>query len=143
VSQRALREIYLKCFEIMVKESKPQNIMTSYNKINGVWSHYNYDLATTILREEWGYEGNIMTDWWMQPSASPEFPSVKNNAYRVRAQVDVLMPGGESFAKQKYVFDKAQLATLDKPDGLTRAELQRSAMNVLRFALIRMKERQG
>ena len=141
ISQRALREIYLKCFEIMVKESKPQNIMTSYNKINGVWSHYNYDLVTTILREEWGYEGNIMTDWWMQPSASPEFPTIKNNAYRVRAQVDVLMPGGESFAKQKYVFDKAQLATVGKKDGLTRAELQRGAMNVLKFALIRMEER--
>ena len=139
VSQRALREIYLKCFEIMVKESNPQNIMTSYNKINGVWSHYNYDLATTILREEWGYEGNIVTDWWMQPSASPEFPSVKNNAYRVRAQVDVLMPGGESFANQKYVFDKSQLATLGQKNGLTRGELQRCAKNVLKFALIRMK----
>ena len=141
VSQRALREIYLKCFEIMVKESKPQNIMTSYNKINGVWSHYNYDLVTTILREEWGYEGNVMTDWWMRYAPSPEFPKIKDNAYRVRAQVDVLMPGGESFAKQKYVFDRAMLATLDKKDGLTRAELQRTAMNVLKFALIRMKER--
>ena len=138
VSQRALREIYLKCFEIVVKESEPQNIMTSYNKINGVWSHYNYDLATTILREEWGYQGNIVTDWWMRKAAMPEFPKIKNSAYRVRAQVDVLMPGGESFSKQKYVFDKEQLATLDKPDGLTRAELQRTAMNVLRFALSRM-----
>ena len=138
VSQRALREIYLKCFEIVVKESEPQNLMTSYNKINGVWSHYNYDLATTVLREEWGYGGNIVTDWWMRKAAMPEFPKIKDNAYRVRAQVDVLMPGGESFSKQKYVFDKAQLATLDKPDGLTRGELQRSAMNVLRFALSRL-----
>ena len=138
VSQRALREIYLKCFEIMVKESEPQNIMTSYNKINGVWSHYNYDLATTILREEWGYDGNIVTDWWMQKAAMPEFPKIKNSAYRVRAQVDVLMPGGESFSDNKYSFDKAQLKTLGKQDGLTRAELQRSAMNVLRFALTRL-----
>ena len=114
--------------------------MTSYNKINGVWSHYNYDLVTTILREEWGYQGNIVTDWWMRKAAMPEFPKIKNSAYRVRAQVDVLMPGGESFSKQKYVFDKEQLATLDKPDGLTRAELQRTAMNVLRFALTRMKQ---
>ena len=138
VSQRALREIYLKCFEIVVKESEPQNLMTSYNKINGVWSHYNYDLATTILREEWGYKGNIVTDWWMRKAAMPEFPKIKNNAYRVRAQVDVLMPGGESYSKQKYAFDKAQLATLDQPDGLTRAELQRTAMNVLRFAMTRI-----
>lgn len=138
VSQRALREIYLKCFEIVVKESEPQNLMTSYNKINGVWSHYNYDLATTILREEWGYRGNILTDWWMQKSAMPEFPRIKNNAYRVRAQVDVLMPGGDSHIQKKYVFDREQLATLDKPDGLTRAELQRTAINVLRFAMTRI-----
>lgn len=142
VSQRALREIYLKCFEIVVKEAKPQNLMTSYNKINGVWSHYNYDLATTILREEWGYEGNIVTDWWMRKAASPEFPKVKDSAYRVRAQVDVLMPGGAYYSEQKYVFDKSQLATLGKKDGLTRGELQRSAMNVLNFALLRLKARE-
>ena len=143
VSQRALREIYLKCFEICVKEAKPQNLMTSYNKINGVWSHYNYDLATTILRQEWGYEGNILTDWWMRPSRSPEFPTIRNNAYRVRAQVDVLMPGGESFNKQKYTFDKNILSTLGQEDGLTRGELQRCAMNVLRFALLRMEKSQA
>ena len=139
VSARALREIYFKCFEICVKEAKPQNLMTSYNKINGVWSHYNYDLVTTVLRKEWGYEGNILTDWWMQRSPSPEFPAVKDNAYRVRAQVDVLMPGSLSRIHQKYVFDKAQLETMGKPDGLTRAELQRCTANVLRFALTRMK----
>ncbi len=140
LSQRALREIYLKCFEICVKDAAPQNLMTSYNKINGVWSHYNYDLVTTVLRSEWGYEGNVVTDWWMQMSASPEFPRIKNSAYRVRAQVDVLMPGGASFGKNKYIFDKEQLSTLGKKGGITRGELQRSAMNVLRFALVRMKK---
>lgn len=138
LSQRALREIYLKNFEICVKEGKPQNIMTSYNKINGVWAHYNYDLATTVLRQEWGYEGNVITDWWMRKSASPEFPALRDNAYRVRAQVDVLMPGNGFYTEKGYKFDKAQLKTLGKPDGLTRAELQRSAMNVLRFALFRI-----
>jgi beta-glucosidase len=122
-----------------VKEGKPQNLMTSYNKINGVWSHYNYDLVTTVLREEWGYGGNVVTDWWMRSSRSPEFPSIKDSAYRVRAQVDVLMPGSESYAKQKYVFDKDILTTLGQPEGLTRAELQRSARNVLRFALTRIQ----
>lgn len=134
VSQRALREIYLKGFEICVKESKPLNIMTSYNKINGVWSHYNYDLVTTVLRKEWGYEGNVMTDWWMQKSASPEFPSVKDNAYRVRSQVDVLMPGGKHNAK-KYKSDGTLLATIGKTDGITRAELERTARNVLNLIL--------
>lgn len=134
VSQRALREIYLKGFEICVKESKPLNIMTSYNKINGVWSHYNYDLVTTVLRKEWGYEGNVMTDWWMQKSASPEFPSIKDNAYRVRAQVDVLMPGGKHNAK-KYKSDGTLLATIGKTDGITRAELERTARNVLNLVL--------
>ncbi len=139
VSERALREIYLRNFEICVKEGKPQNLMTSYNKINGVWSHYNYDLATTVLRKEWGYEGNIVTDWWMRKSKSPEFPKIRDNAYRVRAQVDVLMPGNMSYSQKKYIFDKKQLETLDQPDGLTRAELQRGAKNVLRFALTRME----
>jgi beta-glucosidase len=130
VSQRALREIYLKGFEICVKESKPLNIMTSYNKINGVWSHYNYDLVTTILRGEWGYNGNVITDWWMKKSKSPEFKKIKDNAYRVRAQVDVLMPGGKRTDK-KYKSDGTLLATLGKRDGITRAELERTARNVL------------
>lgn len=67
--------------------------MTSYNKINGVWSHYNYELCTTVLRDEWHFGGMVMTDWWMRYAPSPEFPQLRDNAYRVRAQVDVLMPG--------------------------------------------------
>ena len=135
VTQRALREIYLKGFEICVKESEPLNIMTSYNKINGVWSHYNYDLVTTVLRGEWGYKGNVMTDWWMQKSPSPEFPNIKDNAYRVRSQVDVLMPGGIKRLEKKYRSDGSLLKTLGKPDGITRGELERTAKNVLTLAL--------
>jgi beta-glucosidase len=140
VSQRALREIYLKGFEICVKESQPMNIMTSYNKINGVWSHYNYDLVTTVLRKEWDYTGNVMTDWWMQKSASPEFPKIKDNAYRVRSQVDVLMPGGKHTAKS-YKSDGTLLKTLGKAEGITRGELERGARNVLTLAL-RLKKHQ-
>lgn len=134
VSQRALREIYLKGFEICVKESAPKNIMTSYNKINGVWGHYHYDLVTTILRGEWGYQGNVMTDWWMQPSRSPEFPHMRDNAYRVRAQVDVLMPGGRYLDLLKKP-DGTLLATYGKKDGITLGEMQLCAKNVLRCVM--------
>ncbi|MBQ2847534.1 MAG: glycoside hydrolase family 3 protein [Clostridia bacterium] len=133
LSERALREIYLKGFEICVKTSKPQNIMTSYNKINGVWGHYNYELCERILRGEWGYEGNVMTDWWMRSSKSPEFPNIRDQAYRVRAGVNVLMPGGDRTGRRKP--DGTLLKTLGKPDGITLGELQRNASQVLNFVM--------
>ena len=135
VSERALREIYLRNFEIVVKEAKPLTIMTSYNKVNGVWSHYNYDLVTTVLRGEWGYTGCVITDWWMQKAKSPEFPRLRNNAYRVRAQVDVLMPGDIGHLAKRYKSDGSLLPTLGQPEGIARAELQRTAKNVLTLAL--------
>lgn len=131
VSERALREIYLKGFEIMLKESNPMSIMTSYNKINGVWSHYNYDLVTTVLRQEWGYENLVITDWWMKKSKSPEFPEMEDDAYRVRAQVDVLMPGNQRRNAKGYESNGTLLPTIGKPEGMTRAEIQRTAKNVL------------
>lgn len=133
VSERALREIYLKGFEICIKEAQPQNIMTSYNKINGVYNHYNYELCTDILRKEWNYKGNVMTDWWMQYEKSPEFPNVRDNAYRVRAQVDVLMPGGKRNGKRKP--DGTLLESFGDRGGITLAELQRTAVNALSFAM--------
>lgn len=131
VSERALREIYLKGFEMCVKEANPKAIMTSYNKINGVYSYHNYDLCTTILRSEWGYKNLVMTDWWTRKAKNPDFKGVDDNAYRVRAQVDVLMPGG-SRVRGKY--DGSTLKSLKK-GGLKRAELQRTARNVLNFLL--------
>lgn len=133
VSERALREIYLRGFQIVVAEARPQTIMTSYNKINGVWAHYHHDLVTTVLREEWGYTGLVMTDWWMQPATDPDFPALTNDAYRVRAQVDVLMPGGADFGTAHG--DGSLLASLDQEDGITLAEVQRTAVNVVRFVL--------
>ena len=135
VSQRALREIYLKGFEICVKEADPKNIMTSYNKINGVWGHYHYDLVQTILRQEWGYRGNVITDWWMQSAASPEFPELRDNAYRVRARVDVLMPGGRDFFDRSFQPDGTLLETYGKPDGITLGELQLCARQVLKCVM--------
>ncbi len=135
VSQRALREIYLKGFEICVKEAAPKNLMTSYNKINGVWGHYHYDLVQTILREDWDYRGNILTDWWMQYAPSPEFPKLKSNGYRVRSRVNVLMPGSRNFPDKRRKPDGTLLATLKKEDGITLGELQENAKTVLRCVM--------
>ena len=133
LSERALREIYLKGFEICVREARPKNIMTSYNRINSVYGHYNYELCTAILRNEWGYKGNVITDWWMKNEKSPEFPLIRNQAYRVRAQVDVLMPGGGRIPRRKP--DGTLLESLGKDGGITLGELQRTACNVLRAVI--------
>lgn len=141
VSQRALREIYLKGFEMCIRGAKPDCIMTSYNKLNGVWSYYNYDLATTILRQEWGYDGCVMTDWWIKSAKSKDFGALETHAIRIRAQVDVFMPGSESFGSHKDKSDGTVLRSLGSEDGLTIAELQRSAKNVLRLCMKHMKKR--
>ena len=131
LSQRALREIYLRSFEICLRDAAPLCLMSSYNQINGIWGHYQYELVTGILRREWGYDGLVMTDWWMQPSADPDFPALWNDAYRLRAQVDVLMPGSNAFGDP--TMDPSALESLKKETGLTLGEMQRSAKNVLKL----------
>jgi beta-glucosidase len=84
VSERALREIYLRCFEITIKESKPMSIMTAYNLVNGVMTAESYDLCTDFARGEWGFDGLIMTDW-----------NGGRETYRsIHAGNDLIMPGG-------------------------------------------------
>ena len=131
-SERAIREIYAKAFEIVVKTAKPHNIMASYNKINGVYSHYNYDLFTTMLREEWGYEGAVMTDWWIQRGESPDNDNIYDNAYRIQAQVDVLMPGVGPEGGEN---DRSLLDSYEAHKGITLGEIQRSAINTLNYVM--------
>lgn len=88
VSQRALREIYLRGFEIAVKRSAPAAIMTAYNRINGVYAANSKDLCTTIAREEWGFEGVIMSDW---NTTVPEDGSIPWKC--TAAGNDIIMPG--------------------------------------------------
>lgn len=91
ISERALREIYLKGFEIAIKESQPMAIMSSYNKINGVHSSNNYDLCTVAARNEWGFRGIIMTDW-LATNDGHGASAVKC----IQAGNDLVMPGNES-----------------------------------------------
>ena len=113
ISQRALREIYLKGFEIAIKESKPWTVMTSYNYINGVFSSESKDLVTTILRDEWGYEGTVMTDWF----------GGKDGAKQMWAGNDMLQPG------KKEQFDSIVAGV--KSGKLDEADLDRNVQRIL------------
>ena len=115
VTPRALREIYLKGFEIAVRESAPWTIMSSYNKINGTYAPENHDLLTTILRDEWGYDGMVMTDWF----GGKDAPAM------VHAGNDLLMPG----TPQQY---EAILAAV-KEGGICEADLNRNVKHILRL----------
>ena len=113
ISQRALREIYLKGFEIAIKESKPWTVMTSYNYINGTYASESKDLVTTILRDEWGYEGTVMTDWF----------GGKDGAIQMWAGNDMLQPGK---AEQ---FDSIVAGV--KSGKLDEADLDRNVQRIL------------
>lgn len=135
VSERAVREIYLKCFEIAVKEGGAKAIMTAYNPVNGVWTASNYDLNTTILRNEWGYTGFVMTDWWARMNDPVEggSGSKEDMASMVKAQNDVYMVINNFDAEQYENFTNLKERLAEKK--LTIAELQRCAKNIIHFAM--------
>lgn len=93
VSERALREIYLRPFEIAVRDGHAKGIMTSYNRINGTYAPNSYDLCTKVLRNEWRFDGVVMTDWFSTAK------SLGRNDLCMKAGNDLIMPGGSSFKK--------------------------------------------
>lgn len=115
VSERALREIYLKGFEIAIRLSDPLAIMTSYNLLNGRHTSERQDLLTNILREAWGYRGLVVSDWW----------NSANHLRELKAGNDVKMPVG----------DEALLKKSLREGTLTRADLEKSIRRILDFVL--------
>lgn len=130
VSERALREIYLKGFEIAVKEGGAYSIMTSYNPINGFWSASNYDLLTTILRGEWEYDGIVMTDWWAKGNFEGEDGALQNTAAKAQAQNDLNMVNPDASNME---CDNALEAL--RSGKVSRGEYQRCAMNICKYLL--------
>ena len=88
VSERALREIYLKGFRICISEAAPKAVMSSYNMLNGVYTADSYELLTEILRNEWGFDGIVMTDW------NSTDRGLADNGKAIEAGNDMIMPGG-------------------------------------------------
>ena len=128
-SERALREIYLKGFEIAVRDGDADSIMTTYGAVNGLWTAGNFDLNTTILRDDWGFKGFTMTDWWANVSVRGEEPKRNHYVPMAVAQNDVYMVCSDSSCREESI-DEALGSGI-----LKRSELQRNASNILSFIL--------
>ncbi|MDC7125583.1 MAG: glycoside hydrolase family 3 N-terminal domain-containing protein [Spirochaetales bacterium] len=133
LSERALREIYLKSFEVCVRHSMPHSVMTSYNLVNGEHACNRKDIMTYVLRDEWKFDGFVMTDWLVTGGMGPKgekYPCA-SAAGNIKAGNDVTMPGMTS--------DKEDImAAIDNPEHnypLSRADLQLAAKRVIQLVL--------
>ena len=133
VSERALREIYLRGFEICVREGRPRAVMTSYNLINGVHTSERRDLTQDVLRSEFGFDGIVMTDWVVgSGDGKAKYPSVQ--AHRVAlAGGDLFMPGSQG--------DYENILKGLKEGKLSRRQLEINATRVIRLTARLLAER--
>ncbi len=129
ISERALREMYLKGFEIAVKQGKAKSIMTTYGSVNGLWTAGNPDLTTLILREEWGFSGIAMTDWWANINRRGEAPDRNLFSVMIAAQNDLYMVCADTETPDADIMQALENGTL------TLGELQRCAANICDFVL--------
>ena len=131
MSERCLREIYLKGFEMAVREGGARSVMTTYGSVNGLWTAGSYDLCTTILRKEWGFEGIVMTDWWAKSNYEGHQAEVQVKAPMVAAQNDIYMVVSDAKANP----EKDDVEEMLHAGKLTLGELQRNGANILGFLL--------
>ena len=131
ISERCLREIYLKGFEIAVREGGARSVMTTYGSVNGLWTAGSYDLCTTILREEWGFEGIVMTDWWAKANYEGHGPEVSVKAPMIAAQNDLYMVVNDA----KVNPENDDVEEMLRAGKITLGELQKNASNILRFLI--------
>lgn len=119
LSERTLREMYLRPFRIVIEEANPGTIMTSYNMVNGVYTPNSFDLCTMVLRNEWGFNGVIMSDWNSTDKCS--------HSAAINAGNDLIMPGNA------HVRETLEAAL--KYGKLDKKRLRRSAARILRLIL--------
>lgn len=130
VSRRAAREIYLKPFELVVKSGALRSLMTSYNRVNGVWASSNYELNTTILREQWGYDGIVISDWWAKCNWGPGQEGDRRFiGAMIRAQNDLYMVNISAEENGNHDLAEEELAE----GRFDRRDLLRNAGNICRF----------